>query len=377
MTDSADSLNALDGERGIPSVNTRRAASGLRRKLMAFTFVLACCGLAAVMFAVFRSARAQAEDDKQVKELTPSRPPQKKTFDFRPPPPSPASEEPPAAGTGGEGLRRPPVAGEGPGASPAAEGVDRAASPLMVASAGTGGAEKARGRASFDSGGTGSGALDGMLVSSQRNASRAHLLQNRDYLLTAGAMIKCGQMTRLDSTVGGFASCLVSRDVYSYSGKVVLIPRGSRAVAEYRAGALRGSKRIFVLYTHIDTPDGVRIPLNSPGTDALGASGIEGHVDDHFWLRFGGAIMLSLIDDVAEAASNALDQGKGQRITFTNTSEGMSSAAAEAIRGTINIPPTIYVSQGAEISIFVARDLDFSDVYELTADEGGAGDEPR
>jgi len=40
-------------------------------------------------------------------------------------------------------------------------------------------------------------------------------------------------------------------------------------------------------------------------------------------------------------------------------------AAAEAIRNTINIPPVLRKNQGEEVSIFVARDLDLSGVYDV------------
>lgn len=39
--------------------------------------------------------------------------------------------------------------------------------------------------------------------------------------------------------------------------------------------------------------------------------------------------------------------------------------ADEALRNTINIPPTGYVNQGALLNIIVARDVDFRSVYEL------------
>ncbi len=39
--------------------------------------------------------------------------------------------------------------------------------------------------------------------------------------------------------------------------------------------------------------------------------------------------------------------------------------ASLALQNSINIPPTGYVNQGERIMIFVARDVDFSNVYEL------------
>ncbi|MFR1026550.1 MAG: TrbI/VirB10 family protein [Parasutterella sp.] len=73
------------------------------------------------------------------------------------------------------------------------------------------------------------------------------------------------------------------RDVYSANGRVLLIERGSKAIGEYKGAVENGLNRIFVLWTQIQTPKGVRVNIDSPATDALGGSGMAGEIDFHWW----------------------------------------------------------------------------------------------
>ena len=74
--------------------------------------------------------------------------------------------------------------------------------------------------------------------------------------------------------------------------------------------------------------------------------------------------MLSLIDDVAGYASSRRSNGNNN-VTFDSTTQSAQDMASLALQNSINIPPTGYVNQGERIMIFVARDVDFSNVYEL------------
>jgi type IV secretion system protein VirB10 len=99
----------------------------------------------------------------------------------------------------------------------------------------------------------------------------------------------------------------------------------------------------------------------------LGGAGIPGYVDTHFWKRFGGAILLSVIDMSIDIAKERADRTAGGDYNIGSSSDSdTSEMASEALRNSINIPPTLYVNQGERISIDVARDLDFSKVYDLT-----------
>ena len=164
----------------------------------------------------------------------------------------------------------------------------------------------------------------------------------------------------MDSSTPGYVSCLVSRDVYSENGAVVLLERGTRVLGEYRGAVQPGRGRLFVLWTRAVTPNGVAIALASPAADALGRAGLPGSIDTHFWDRFGGALLLSIVDDAAYAAAGA---GGGQQLQ--STTRVPSDAAAVALQSSIGILPTLRKAQGSEVSIFVAQDLNFADVYRL------------
>jgi type IV secretion system protein VirB10 len=199
------------------------------------------------------------------------------------------------------------------------------------------------------------------------NGARASILTDPSMFITRGAYLDCALETAISSDQPGMTSCRMTRDVYSTNGKVLLLERGSRITGQYQSGMERGQARIFVLWTRIETPNGVIVNLDSPGTDALGRSGHTGYVDTHFWTRFGAAIMFSLLDDVGNYASNLARNDDGDTITFGNTSDTTTDMAGIALENSINIPPTLLKNQGEHINVFVARDLDFRGVYDLKA----------
>ena len=188
---------------------------------------------------------------------------------------------------------------------------------------------------------------------------------DRNYLLAKGGFLDCAMETRIDSTQPGMTSCILTRSAYSDNGKTILLDRGSKLTGQYQGGIKHGQARIFVLWTRAQTPNGVIIDLNSPGTDALGASGLDGYVDTHFMERFGGAILMSLIDDVASVFSKSGGDSGNTQINFGGSAQAASSVSTEVIKNTINIPPTLHKNQGEHINVFVARDLDFRSVYAL------------
>lgn len=205
-----------------------------------------------------------------------------------------------------------------------------------------------------------------MLKPTVLEGSKAGHLGNRNFIVAMGTSIPCALETALSSDQPGFTSCVITRDVLSDNGRVVLMEKGTQVVGEYRGGLRRGQSRLFVLWNRAKTPTGVIITLASPATDSIGRAGFDGYVDTHWWERFGSALLLSVVGDVATWAGQELQQSDVQAQGTTSSGK---EAAAIAVEQSINIPPTLMKHQGSLVSIFVARDLDFSSIYGLRVTE--------
>jgi type IV secretion system protein VirB10 len=81
-----------------------------------------------------------------------------------------------------------------------------------------------------------------------------------------------------------------------------------------------------------------------------GRAGIGGKVNNHFFERFGSAILLSIIGNVTAGAT------RGSTVVVS----GGQSAASMAAQQDGQRAPTIRVRQGEPIRVFTARDLIFS-----------------
>ena len=196
---------------------------------------------------------------------------------------------------------------------------------------------------------------------SARSAGR---LPDLDYLLKTGTTIPCALVTKVNTTLAGLTICRVTKDIYSANGNTLLIERGAQVTGQQTRAVVNGDARTFVLWTRIDNDSGVSIDIDSPVAGQLGESGMEAFVDNHFWERFGTAIMVSLIDDVSQyiiAKESTSDGGT----SFTNSTESGSNLATEILERQADIQPNGITNNARLVNIIVARDVSFNNVYRL------------
>lgn len=199
------------------------------------------------------------------------------------------------------------------------------------------------------------------------DVSSASFIRSPDALLVRGTYLRCVLETRIITDVSGFTSCLLTEPVYSINGRSLLLPKGSKIYGAYGGGPT--GKRVEVIWDRITTPNGIDVAMSSPGIDQLGGAGHPGDYSAHWGSRIASALMISLIADAFKYA--AAEHGPE---STTISSSGFAvqspyeSATARSMERLANEamserrPPTVTINQGTVVSVYVAKDVDFSDV---------------
>jgi type IV secretion system protein VirB10 len=179
-------------------------------------------------------------------------------------------------------------------------------------------------------------------------------LTHPERTLTQGSVIQAALQTAINSDLPGSVVAVVSEPVPAFSGDRILIPRGSRLFGQYRSGIEMHQKRILILWTRVLTPDGTSMEIAAVGGDQLGRSGLTGLVDTKFAERFGGAALISVIGAAPAVAAESANN-ETTSIVLGDVGSDLQDAVGSVIADQVSIAPTIYVDQGASVTVLVDR----------------------
>lgn len=181
-------------------------------------------------------------------------------------------------------------------------------------------------------------------------------------VLMQGSIIPVALVTALNSDLPGQIVAQTTSDVYdSIKGTSLIIPRGSKLYGQYNADVRIGQERALAAFSRLIRPDGSYINLmGMPAADAMGQSGIEGDVNNHFFKMFGASF--------ATAGLAALfDKSANKTVVVSGGSTGSVSGAAGDIlvdvvrqinQRNTNIQPTITVPSGTRFVVTITKDID-------------------
>ena len=200
------------------------------------------------------------------------------------------------------------------------------------------------------------------------DVSSAQRLTTLDTLMLRGTFIRCVLETRIITDIPGFTSCVVTEPVYSFNGKHLLLPKGSKVLGKYDMEP--NGPRVAVIWDRIVTPTGIDVSMASPGVDNLGGAGHPGRYNAHWGSRIGSALLISMLSDAFkyEAAvhgptQTTISNGVVTQTPFeSNTAQTVQNLANQAVRRAANRPATVTINQGTVLTVYVAKDVDFSGV---------------
>ena len=196
-------------------------------------------------------------------------------------------------------------------------------------------------------------------------SANAKYIDNREYKILQGKIIKANMVTAVKSDIPGQIIAQVSEPVYGEQGRYQLLPAGTRLFGEYSAVIRYGQAEVAAQWNRAITPQGIQIMLNSPSANGLGIAGLGGgSVNNHFFQTFGTAALLSLIGVGAETVgADAQDRNNSIANVRNAIAQSFQESANNQLKQRQNIPPTITIEQGSNIVVIVAKDLDFSSLF--------------
>jgi type IV secretion system protein VirB10 len=197
-----------------------------------------------------------------------------------------------------------------------------------------------------------SAAVDRRTVSPDRVAA-----PESPYVLQAGAVISAALITGIRSDLPGQITAQVTENIYdSPTGRILLVPQGTRVIGQYDSNVQFGQSRILLVWNRLIFPNGRSIMLErQPGADAEGYAGLQDGVDYHWWGLAKAAGLSTLLSIGSELA---IDDDDGLLRAIRNGGQDtFNQAGQQIVRRQLNVAPTLTIRPGFPVRVIVTRDL--------------------
>lgn len=143
----------------------------------------------------------------------------------------------------------------------------------------------------------------------------------------------------------------------SPTGKILLIPQGTKLIGQYDAQVTFGQSRALLVWNRLIFPNGHSIVLErQPGADPEGYAGLEDEVDNH-WGQLFKAALLSTILSIGSEAGTSVNESSLVQALRRGASDSISQTGRQLVGRSLNIQPTITIRPGFPVRVIVTRDL--------------------
>lgn len=177
------------------------------------------------------------------------------------------------------------------------------------------------------------------------------------HVVQAGSIIPAALITGIRSDLPGQITAQVTQNVYdSATGRLLLIPQGSRLIGEYDSQVSFGQNRVLLAWDRLILPGGRSIVLErQPGADAAGFAGLQDRTDYH-WRELAKAALISTLLGVGTELGADEDDDL-TRALRRGTQDTINQTGQQIVRRQLNVQPTLTIRPGFPVWVIVTRDL--------------------
>ena len=176
-------------------------------------------------------------------------------------------------------------------------------------------------------------------------------------ILQAGSVIPAALITGIRSDLPGLVTAQVTQNVYdSPTGRILLIPQGSRLIGDYDADVAFGQSRILLAWNRLILPDGRSIVLErQPASDPRGFAGLQDGTNYHWGGVLKAALVSTLLGVGSELGSG--NDGDLARAVRRGTQDSINRAGEQIVSRELNVRPTLTIRLGFTVRVLGTRDL--------------------
>ena len=179
------------------------------------------------------------------------------------------------------------------------------------------------------------------------------------YEVKAGTIVPLTLETQINSDLPGDITAIVQMDIYdSKTGRILLIPSGSRVIGKYNSNVSFGQERVQVVFNRITLPNQKSINIGSMiGVDQMGQTGVKDKVDTKLGKVFSSVVMSAILGAGTAVVTEENTDKNWQNEAGRGAGEQILNVGTTYTNKLLNVQPTLEIRAGYTIGLFVSKDL--------------------
>jgi type IV secretion system protein VirB10 len=170
-----------------------------------------------------------------------------------------------------------------------------------------------------------------------------------------GTIFEAVLTSAINTDLPGEVTAVISKNIYSsLDGRYLLIPQNSRLYGSYSSSISYSQSRVQVGWHTLIRPDGYAVSLgNMAATDAQGAAGVRGVINDHLFQYVKALALMSVFNIINSEFAYTAAGTNNQYVqnVLADSQSVTATLGSKLIDRAMDVQPTITIKAGLKINI--------------------------